>query len=103
MPYDVSLRPNTTCAQPAYPLHKRSLSSLCALCTEAARLVRRFLKFQGPLSGQNQYVANNYTLTQPQGVRHVLLQWKRIMSCAWFKVWSLLCFPKLIHFIQLGR
>ena len=50
-------------------------SQACARsATMRACLVRRFLKFQGPLSGQNQYVANNYTLTQPQGVRHILLR-----------------------------
>ena len=45
----------------------------------------RFLKFQGPLAGQNQYVANNYTLTQPQGVRHMLLRWKSVIAAptAW--------------------
>ena len=68
-------------------LSVHSLPSLRALCNNAACLVRRFLKFEGPPSGQNRYVVNNYTVTQPQGVRHELPPQMCLLS---FATWRLL-------------
>lgn len=60
-------------------LGKSSSPSLRAPCNLVC-LVHRFLEFEGPVSGQNPYVVNNYTATQPQGVRHQLLPQKTVPS-----------------------